>query len=669
MLKFESIEIRNFLSVGNTPVTISLCDDPITLFTGNSGTGKSTVFLAISFALYGKTPRRIKKTAYANSINKKDCTTTLCWSKDGVKYKVTRGLNPAILVIEENGEVLEKSAASKDDQEWLETVFGYNYETFCQTILLSLMSYSPFLTLDAAKRREVIDNIFGLSVFTTMNSVYKRDLAEANQLVKSIEFDINKLQSNIDIIVRNIEDNKRRSERDLDTLNDNIAKTKAECINIKKEIDSIDIDENSHTELGSKIDDMKAKVKEKEDEQDAIFAKIRELDRSKPVDNSSNPDKFFNAESIQTHMKQKRKLQTNLDDLTDNLVKLQKKLTKAKSEPDNCYACGQKLSDEHIKENEEAISSLEIDIKLTEANIKQTEKNIKDASDSYDLEFKKGFEAASSEYKKAMESIKDEEESLNKEASGYTKILNKMKDEIIKVRSSFDSIESQMRKKSVLEQKLSSAVAEGKNYIGLKKKLVESMQESETERLDEVSDMKSSLETLNSNLDNAFNSQGELELIGKLLKDSGLKAIMMKQYLELTNTLMQKYIEMFGLDVRFSFNENFEETIKSRGRDDFEYFSLSSGERMRLDLAMLFTWREVLRVRTGSSVNALFFDEVFDSSLDSDGRASLIPIFDSLKSDTNIFIISHSPDHLAENDIKHIEVRKIGGFSQYNEAF
>ena len=563
MIKFESIEYQNFLSSGDTPTKIYLSDHKTTLVVGSNGAGKSTMLDALSFTLFGKAHRDIHKPQLVNSINQKKCLVTVEFSIGTNKYKVVRGIKPNKFEIWRNGELLNQEAHARDYQKLLENnILKLNHKSFHQIVVLGSSNFIPFMQLKARHRREVIEDLLDIGIFTKMNAVLREKLSNVRGEINHIDGQITVQKEKIELQEKHI-----------------------------KEIKSID-DDNKQA-VQDEIDELQLQI-------DGLGEKNDEL-----------------REQLTTEVKDEdiTELRQKQNELNKFEGKISQKLERYKSEEtfftDNttCPTCTQELTEE-VKS-----SSLER-IRGTLEELEAGHKVLTDEIDSVgDL-----FEQTQTELLR----IRNVGQEINTNSNNITTLQGRITSLQEKLGQENDTSGSEQYL-SELYTKLNECVKEHAEY---------------TEAL------------------------SYSQAVAELLTDGGIKAKVIKQYLPVINKLINQYLQVLDFFVLFNIDEEFNETIKSRHRDDFSYTSFSEGEKSRIDLALMFTWRQIARMKNSTNTNLLMLDETFDSSLDSDGVDNLLKILATLDKDTNTFIISHKTDVLDGKFENKLRFEKVNNFSK-----
>jgi DNA repair exonuclease SbcCD ATPase subunit len=569
MILFKSVTYSNFLAVGNTPITVNLNDANTTLIVGSNGAGKSTVIEAIVFALFNKSFRKVNKNQLINSINEKDCKVDLEFSIGSKNYRIIRGLKPNIFEIWVDGQLLDQVSASSDQQKYLEqNILKLNYKSFTQIVILGSSTFVPFMQLPAAHRREIIEDLLDIRIFSTMNVILKDRVKTNNDSIKTMENEIDFLKEKVKMQKNHIDYIKNQSQK-----------------NIEDKQNQINDYQNQITECNETYDEICQNLESKNQELASLpKINIKELE------------------------KYKTKFLTKLSDHETNI--------QFYNENDTCPTCQQDLSDDvkhkHITKCNSEIEKLQSSIEEVESKIKESQeiidKSQKILSEINDLNVK----MASQNYK----------------CKGLAKFIDALKEEIEKISESDKDIATE-------KQKLTSLASEGV--------------------------------TLQKQVDKMKSNKSYYDVISSLLKDTGIKSKIIKKYLPVMNQLINKYLQLMDFYVNFNLDENFEETIKSRFRDEFSYTSFSEGEKMRIDLALMFTWRSVAKLKNSTNTNLLILDEVFDSSLDVSGTEDFLRIIRGIDKDTNVFVISHKGDMLHDKFEKVLQFQKVKNFSKVKE--
>ena len=569
MINFTAVRYKNFLSTGNNWTDIKLNNSKHTLVIGQNGSGKSTMLDAISFALFGKAHRNINKPQLVNSINDKKCEVEVEFTIGSKNYRVFRGLKPGKFEIYVDGTLLNQNSHNKEYQKVLEqNILKLTHKTFHQVVVLGSSSFIPFMQLSAFNRREVIEDLLDIGVFSKMNALLK----ERNSVLKE---KINQAYHDIEINETKTEAQKKYI-RDISKLNHDAKQEKEELIQRYK------------------------------DEKEEHFAAIAALNVKVLANNEGLQEENL-AATNEVH--DLREANTEIQTKIKALVKE----TKFYEDHSSCPTCEQDINEElkRGKLEQAKKTAAEFQSRLTEiaAQTEKATERLKECQDRQSLSFGWGTE---------IQSLND--------------LITKCDSEIQIAQWDLD----------ILSDDKSDLAKANDDYDTLVK---------------EYHDLMESRNKLNDQA--AYNS-----VIAEMLKDTGIKTKIVKQYLPVINKLVNQYLSILDFYVHFDLNESFQETIRSRHRDSFTYDSFSEGEKQRIDLALLFTWRQVAKMKNSISTNLLILDETFDSSLDEAGIENLMKIIHTLGDDTNVFIISHKGDMLEGKVDSKIEFVKEKNFSK-----
>jgi len=566
MIIFENIKWKNFLSTGNVYTKINLSKNKNTLIIGENGAGKSTILDALTFALYNKPFRKINKGQLVNSINNKGAVVELEFSLYKNKYKIVRGIKPNIFEVYKNNDLINQNADSKDYQEYLEKhILKIGYKSFCQVVVLGSATFLPFMQLPAAQRREIVETLLDLQIFTTMNSVLKDKVQKNKEDFIRVEEQKRNIEEKIIIIKKYIEKREQESKESVETKEKEIEKIDEIIISKKEELKKV---EKEYHELSQDISDDKKITYE-----NTNLLLLREKINSK-IDMVSEEIKF---------------LETN----------------------DDCPTCKQGI--------EESFKLESIDDKNDK---------LKEYKDGLFLLKEKIFNN-----EKEMQSLNESKEKLEKVKDQFRDI-------------SFDLSSTERMKKSI-EAEIKS----------IKKK-------ESTISNEEIKDSEEELVRINDIYNELVKKKDLYSASSVLLKDNGIKSRIIKKYIPIINKLINKYLSDLNFFVKFELDEEFNEVIKSRHRDEFSYSSFSEGERMKINLSILFTWRMISQLRNSINTNLLIMDEVFDSSLDSEATEDFMKLLNEFGDKTNVFIISHKTEQLNEKFDNIIRFKKQKNFSK-----
>lgn len=553
MIYFEKLRWKNFLSTGNSFSEVDFTRSPSTLIVGDNGAGKSTFLDALCFGLFNKPFRNINKPQLVNSVNEKGLEVEVEFRSGKHQYKVRRGVKPNFFEIYRNDEMIDQDAALRDTQKYLEeSILNLNYKSFTQIVILGSASFTPFMQLPAHIRREVIEDILDIQIFTTMNGLLKEQLTGLQGEIRDIEADVEVSKQKAEI-----------QKQYIDTLESN----KAEKI----------------TEIEGKIDEL-----------DTTITELQATAASK----SEQATKLGDPET------KRRKLEKFKDKFQSQVNKLNKEL-EFYEEHDDCPTCKQGIPHEHKEtiqqERQEKI------------------KEINEASSELDSEFSE-LDRLIVEFTELQNDVIE----TNNEITSNQRYLQRLHAELGDTRKRTADIETEQEKLVTLAKEVTS-----KNKIR----------------------------------SNKNQEMHYMTAASALLKDSGIKTRIIKQYLPAINSLANKYLAAMDFFVNFNLDEKFNETIKSRGRDKFSYASFSEGEKQRIDLALLFTWRTIAKMKNSAATNLLILDEVFDSSLDNNGTDYVMTLLNTIGEDTNVFVISHKGDQLFDKFRSVIKFEKKQNYS------
>ena len=567
MIRFENIRWKNFLSTGQQFTEIPLGEKQSTLVVGSNGAGKSTMLDALCFALFNKPFRKISRSQLINSINEKELRVEVEFTVGTINYKVIRGVKPNVFQIFRNGDQLDQDASVNDTQKHLEqSILKLNYKSFTQVVILGSSTFVPFMQLTAPNRREVIEDLLDIKIFSQMNTILKDRYKTAYQQSK----DCSNLLS--------IAEEKVKSQEKL--------------IKSLREVNSVRRYEKEDKIVQNKalIDSLISDQSQRNDELSALDQQLIDTDQ---------------------HRNLLSDLKSKTSDLKSEIKRIGKDMKFLKSH-DTCPTCTQDISSDFKKEKIDTLTKDGID--YTKA-LKKEQKAIDD-----------------------VVSILDEATKLSMKAHELRSEISTFDRDIVRLESENLGI----------EKELSNLVAAPK---------IEKEEHILKDLIDDFEDTKIDCGEVSKKID-------EYHTVRSLLQDSGIKSRIIKKYVPIFNNLINKYLHSMDFFVNFTLDEEFNEEIKSRFRDDFSYASFSEGEKQKIDLALLFTWREVARMKNSAATNLLILDEVFDSSLDADSTSALLAILATLGKNTNIFVISHKGDILIEKFHRTLKFEKINDFSK-----
>ena len=567
MITFEKIRWKNFLSTGNQFTEVELDKDTTTLIIGSNGAGKSTILDALTFSLYGKSFRKINKPQLVNSTNEKNCLVEIEFTVNNTEWKVIRGIKPAVFEIYRDGQVLDQNASSVDQQRWLEqNVLKMNYKSFTQIVILGSSSFVPFMQLPVASRREVVEDLLDIRIFSSMNGLIKDKIRSLREEIRTLDLKKDNLKEKVEMQRNFIDQLEKRGY-------DNIKEKKNKITTLMQSVedyskDNQDLESKSSTlqkELET-VSDATKRLKEFGSVKGKLSQKISVIVKE---------HKFFNENSV-------------------------------------CPTCTQSIEEtfriNRIEDSQNKAAELQKGYKELEEAIKKEE--LREST----------FQRVSKEVTQLLHGI----------SQNNTRISS-CQQQIVQLESEIQTITEQLENRNSEHEKL------------------EDFKEKLQQTFEDVGERKEDTYYH----DFAYN----------LLKDGGVKAMIIKKYLPLINQSVNKYLQMMDFYINFKLDEEFNETIESPIHEDFTYASFSEGEKMRIDLALLFTWREVARFKNSVNTNLLIMDEVFDSSLDGFGTEEFLKIIRFTIKDCNIFVISHKSG-LDDKFNSVLQFEKIKGFSR-----
>ena len=567
MIIFKTIRWKNFLSTGDQWTEINFQHSDTNLIIGTNGAGKSTMLDALTFSLFNKPFRKINKSQLINATNERDCLVEVVFDLNGREYLVRRGIKPNLFEIDVDGTVMNKQADDRSMQKILEeTILKVNYKSFTQIVILGSSTFVPFMQLSGSNRRDVIEDLLDIRIFSAMNHLIKEKMRVQREKIKSLTFKKDNVKDKIQMqksFIKELEDqgknNITENEKKRDTLNDEIVDLSTQNEGLEKNVYKVIEDQKELTGAGEKLlklNNLKGKLSQK-------------------VSTITKEHKFF----------------------SDNVT---------------CPTCTQ---------------SIEESFRLNKINDVQTKAR----------ELKKGFE----DLEKSIKTEQDRERHFNT----LSKEITKLNHDISQNNTHISIKQRQIRE---LESEIQTITERLKNRNTENEKLVE---------------FKTNLKETMTDLSSVRDEVLHYDFAYSLLKDDGVKTKIIKKYLPFINQQVNRYLQLMDFYINFTLDEEFNETIKSPIHEDFSYSSFSEGEKMRIDLALLFTWREVARVKNSVNTNLLIMDEVFDSSLDGFGTDEFMKIIRYIIKGANIFIISHKTE-LSDKFESVIKFDKIKGFSR-----
>ena len=565
MIIFKTVRWKNFLSTGNAFSEIQLDASPATLIVGSNGAGKSTFLDAICFGLFNKPFRKITKAQLVNAVNEKDLLVEIEFSIGSRDYMIRRGFKPTLFEIYLNGSMLSQEAAMNEQQKHLEqSILRLNYKSFTQVVILGSSCFVPFMQLSPPNRREVIEDLLDIRIFSTMNTLLRDKVKSVKETLRECEYQVDLAKNKVEMQQNLIANLQEQS-------NANTSRRKGEIKDLEGEISStMDAVTKGLGKLSSKEKSLEAYGDLDKEQTELLVYQDRFKTKKKSFDKEY---KFFDKN-------------------------------------DNCPTCHQAITEE-LKNDKKKIINVSL-------------KELDDAS-------------------VALQQKLD----ILLEKIGERQIINNEIKEINDTISSYNK-EIQWKKKQIqdIEDKINTGTV-----VSLKK---------EKEKLKEMA--KDGMVVEESLLDSK-KTRDDYDVVSNMLRDTGIKSVIIKKYLPVMNQLVNRYLKELDFYVSFDLNENFEETIKSRFRDEFTYASFSEGEKMRIDLALLFTWRTIAKMKNSANTNLLILDEIFDSSLDGQGTDDFLKILHTVSDNTNVFVISHKTESLQDKFASTLRVEKKQNFS------
>ena len=565
MIHFETVRWKNFLSTGNNFTEIQLDRNSTTLIIGENGAGKSTILDALCFGLFGKPFRNINKGQLLNSVNSGAALVEVEFRIGPKKIKVIRGIKPNVFEIYINGNMYNQDANARDYQKYLEQqILKLNYRSFTQVVILGSSTFIPFMQLKARQRREVVEEILDIQIFSLMNILLKQQLKTISEDIREIDYSYNLTEEKIDLQRKYINDMFMHKEKLINEKTILISCNEEEVFKMKLDI-------KFHTENNNEL--------------------LRQI-----TDGDTVNDKHLKLKDIQSQLKEKHRAHTRLIGFFEK--------------NEDCPTCQQHI-DEVFKK------------------------------DMIDTESKKSEKLVS-----GMEELKDE----------LSKLSVRQKD--------IKDIANRIRENEVHVAKENSSLVQLEKFNATLQTEIDQLENGEVNKNDheKLEGLKKELAGLDTQKSKLREDQTYAEAARNMLQDTGIKTKIIKQYLPVMNKLINTYLTSMEFYVNFTLDENFNETIKSRYRDEFTYASFSEGEKMRIDLALLFTWRAVAKMKNSTNTNLLVLDEIFDSSLDGTGTDEFLKILNTL-GDENVFVISHKQDALADKFRSTIKFEKVKNFS------
>ena len=549
MIIFEKIRWKNFLSTGNSFTEVNITDAQSHLVVGANGAGKSTMLDALCFVLFNKPFRKISKGQLVNSINERETSVEIEFRIGATNYHVIRGIKPNVFEIHRNGNLLDQDAASKDQQKYLEqSILKFNFKSFTQVVILGSSTFVPFMQLGASVRREVIEDLLDIQIFSRMNNILKDRMKDSREILKDCEHKL------------------AMSEKDVSLQ--------------KKTIEQMEKMSAKHTgKMQARIQEIDGKVQENYKEIEEFTKKIHRM----------------------------QDIQEKYDEMKEMRVKIQSNLDKAEKdlkfywENDECPTCNQIVSDKTA---------------------------LIDGASARKERFLNGLNVITDSLNRGNKQIK--------ELKGYADKINSSNHEVKALTSERNRLFKDINRETP--------------NIDAEKEILKEYRDKNLAISIECSEV-------NKDYDN-------LKVVGTLLRDSGIKSKIISKFVPIINKSINKYLQKMDTYFNFTLDDEFNEVIKSRYRDDFSYASFSEGEKQKIDLSLLFTWRDIANLKNSAATNLLILDEVFDSSLDDQATDELLKILRGLGDNVNLFVISHKGELLLDKFEKTLRFSKANDFSK-----
>lgn len=569
MIEFTTLKYKNFLSTGNKFTTISLAGNTTNLIVGKNGSGKSTILDAITYVLFNKPFRKINKPQLVNTTNNSDCMVEIEFNINKKEYRIRRGIKPNVFEIYENGKMLSQDAAIKDYQQYLEeNILRMTYKAFCQIVVIGNATYQPFMKLNPAERRAIVENFLDIDVFTKMNVLLKSKISETKE-------DINGASYQADLSKEKLRLAKNLLTSSTENLDERMQENQTALLSKKNQIEERNRDIQTLTQ---EISDIIVQ----EDNIHKLNKKIREMD------------------GLHTTLSTKRKtLDKEIQFFSTN---------------DSCPTCTQTI-DESFKTN----------------TVQQKSRKIE-------------------EYNNALSDLGNHIERQREELDSYMK--------------SMEEIQQRNTQVQKIEMDISYLQKEIQRLEEDTRKLLKEKQTNIQKNKEEYNALVAEHAKLIEERDALLEKQHQHSIAALLLKDDGIKTKIIRYYLPAMNKLINKYLHSLEFYINWNLDENFNEVIKQANKESFTYASFSEGEKLRIDLAILFAWREIAKAKNSTNCNLLILDEIFDSSLDGGGIEDFIGILNTVAEDTNVFIISHRGDQVADKFQNTLKFAKLNGFSK-----
>lgn len=573
MIHFHQVRYKNLLSTGNNFITIDLESVPRTLIVGSNGAGKSTILDALSFALYGKSFRGANKPLLVNSVNDKDCVVEVEFTVGSHRYKVVRGIKPNVFEIYKDGTLYNQTSTSKDYQNYLESnILNLSYRSFTQVVVLGTSNFKPFMQLTAAERRDVIEDLLDIGIFSQMNQIVKGRISTEKQELKDLEVKLGVAQEKIQLQEENIAELRKKDEKILQEKQSKI--------------------ESYQQEIDTLLEDIKVK----QQEISKVQQKIKEGDDAE--------EKIEKIEALRI------KVQNKIDSLMKTIEFF--------DENDICPSCKQDIDETTKVKNKQA----------TEESLQEAYRGEKKVEAQYKILLKKIREIQKHEQEAAQ---------IQSEITQKNTMISVCQKHITDIQSDIQSLQTD--------------------------------DQDDAAEIKKLKKFKDEYKKLKNATDGSSEEMHYLKVAEELLKDRGIKSKIIQQYLPIINRLINQYLQALDFFINFHLDENFSETVRSRHRDDFSYESFSEGQKFRINIAILLAWRDIAKIKNSISTNLLILDEVFDSSLDTEGIDDFMKLLHVVSNDkTNVFVISHRGQNMIDKFDACLEFEMKKGFTVMEQS-
>ena len=570
MIHFQKIRWKNFLSTGNTFTELNLVESRSTLIVGSNGAGKSTLLDALCFGLFNKPFRKITKPQLVNTINEKECVVEIEFKIGVVDYKVVRGIKPGIFEIYRQGSLIDQDAANRDYQKYLEqSILKLNFKSFTQVVILGSSNFVPFMQLSAAHRREVIEDLLDIQVFSHMNMLLKERVKDNNEALRDCQYELQIAEERIKSQRKTLDALTVVNDERIGVLTEQFKENEDRMLVIQSECGIVTARMEAIGDCTKKLDAL-----------DVQYKKVRDI-------------------RVKLESKQER---TSKDILFFE-------------QNSHCPSCDQTI--------EESFRKVKVG-------------------------------------------------TLGKKRQEYEGAADRLAVELTKLRSSMSSLKDDQQTYWDLKSQLDGLLREEQRLMKVNTKILSEVKKLTTK--EDLTEERQTLETLQTEFDDKEKACSDVtktsldyKVVRSLLQDGGIKAKIISKYIPVINQSINRNLSSMDTYINFTLDEEFNEVIKSRYRDKFSYSSFSEGEKQKIDLSLLFTWRHVAKLKNSVTTNLLILDEVFDSSLDTASTEELLKILKGLSNDTHLFVISHKGDILYDKFARTLRFDKVNSFSKIVE--